>query len=120
MHSLSMSEGQEPWVYDTSPKSAREKAAFRSQVPFSQDIYETLKASIELLSRRMKMKVEPGKDMSIDEAREAAVSSLTLDEAKWLCESVEMLIEDAYKYGPPLRPARLPIPSEEGSSEAEP
>lgn len=112
--------GQEPWVYDTSPKSAREKAAFRSQVPFSQDIYETLKSSIELLSRRMKIKVEPGKDMSIDEAREAAAGSLTLEEAKWLCDSVEMLIEDAYKYGPPIRPARLPAPSEDGVSESEP
>jgi hypothetical protein len=37
---------QEPYVYDKAPKSAREKAAFKSQVPFSDDMYERLKSSI--------------------------------------------------------------------------
>lgn len=92
---------QEPWVYDTSPKSAKQKAAFKNNVPFSDDVYETMKSSIDLLTRRMK-KREAGKDMSIDEANEAT-SGLTIEEAKWLSNAVEILIEDAYKYGPPLR-----------------
>jgi hypothetical protein len=92
---------QEPWVYDTSPKSAKQKAAFKNNVPFDDDVYETMKSSIDLLSRRMK-KREAGKDMSIDEASEAT-SGLTIEEAKWLSNAVEILIEDAYKYGPPLR-----------------
>ena len=103
---------QEPWVYDTSPKSAREKAAFKNNVPFAPEVYETMKSSIDLLSKRMKRKTI-GAEMSIDEALEAA-GSISLEEAKWLGEAVEILIEDAYKYGPPLRPANIaPPPSSE-------
>ena len=81
-------------------------------------MYETLKGSIEILTRRMKVKkIDPTKDMSIDEALEAT-AGLSLEEAKWLLESVELLIEDAYKYGPPLRPARIEE-SSAGASESE-
>lgn len=103
---------QEPWVYDTSPKSAKQKAAFKNNVPFDDDVYETMKSSIDLLTRRMK-KREAGKNMSIDEAKEAT-SGLTIEEAKWLSNAVEILIEDAYKYGPPLRiPNIAPPPGTE-------
>mmetsp|Transcript_13544 Transcript_13544/g.13137 ORF Transcript_13544/g.13137 Transcript_13544/m.13137 type:complete len:156 (-) Transcript_13544:490-957(-) len=101
---------QEPWVYDTAPKSAREKAAFKSQIPFSEETYDTLKGSIELLSRRMKAKAAEGSDMSIDEKLEAEKLTLTLEEAKWLSNAVETLIEDAYKYGPPARPVLVNSP----------
>ena len=103
---------QEPWVYDTSPKSAREKAAFKNNVPFGPEVYETMKSSIDLLSKRMKRKTV-GAAMSIDEALEAA-GSISLAEAKWLGEAVEILIEDAYKYGPPLRSINIAPPSSSG------
>jgi hypothetical protein len=68
---------QEPWVYDTAPKSAREKAAFKSQIPFSEDTYDTLKGAIELLSRRMKAKAAEGRDMTIDEALEVHFTQIS-------------------------------------------
>lgn len=100
---------QQPWVYDTSPKSAREKATFKNNVPFGPEVYETMKSSIDLLSKRMKRKTV-GAEMSIDEANEAA-GSLSLEEAEWLGEAVEILIEDAYMYGPPLRTVNIAPPS---------
>jgi hypothetical protein len=51
--------------------SAREKASFKSQIPFSEETYDNLKGTIELLTRRMKAKAAAGKkDMTIDEALE--------------------------------------------------
>ena len=113
---LRMSE-QQPWVYDTSPKNAKQKAAFKNNVPFDDDVYETMKSSIELLTRRMK-KREAENDMSIDEANEAT-SGLTIEEAKWLSDAVEVLIEDAYKYGPPLRIPNIAPPPDASNTEEE-
>ena len=104
------SSGQSPWVYDTSPKSAKEKASFRNQVPFKDDVYGTLKGSIELLTKRLAMNkdlsgVEISK-LSIDERAAMALKSLTVDEAQWLVDAVEVIIDDAYRYGPPPRPVK--------------
>jgi hypothetical protein len=109
---------QEPWVYDTSPKSAKEKVAFKNNVPFGPEVYETIKSTIELLSRRMK-KRPISLEMSVDEAREAS-GGLSLEESKWLSDAVETLIEDAYRYGPPLRiPNIAPPPEGEGEIQIE-
>jgi len=105
------SSAQAPWVYDTSPKSAKEKASFRNQVPFSEDIYETLKGTIELLTKRLAMKkdVDVSK-LSIDERAAMAMKSLSVDEAQWLKSAIEVIIDDAYRYGPPPRPVKSADP----------
>jgi hypothetical protein len=99
-------ESATPWVYDNSPKSAKEKAAFKSQVPFSDDMYEAIKGTIELLNKRLKISTDSHKDpsqLTIDEAAELATKTLTVDEATWLSEAIEVILDDALRYGPPKK-----------------
>ena len=88
---------KQPWV-DTrpEPKTARERVSFKNKVPFSDDMYETLKRTIELLSKRARTDPDPEK--------------LTVDEAVWLKGAVEVILEDAKRYGPPPRPERVAQP----------
>lgn len=84
-----------PWTGDNDgKKSVREMAKFKNKVPFDEDTYKVLKASIELLSKR----IEEGE-------------LLTKDEAKWMVNAVEHIIEDAHKYGPPAKP--IPVDTED-------
>ena len=102
-----------PWVYDTAPKSAREKAAFKNQVPFSDDLYEMIKNSIEILNKRLLISTNRHKDpstLSIDEAAELRIKSLTTEEALWLTQAVEVIIADAQKFGPPEKPPKITDP----------
>jgi hypothetical protein len=52
-------------------------------------MYEVLKTSIELLTERINTK-----------------KALTIDEAAWLQNAVEIIVEDANLYGPPERPKK--------------
>lgn len=88
-----------PWVLNPEPKTARERAQFKNKVPFSEEIYETIKRSIELLSERK----NSGQNLSVDDA-------------KWLKDAVEVIIADAHKYGPPSRPPRPDNNKPEGRS----
>ena len=109
--------GQLPWVYDKTPKSAKEKARFGSQVPFDEDVYETMKHAIELLTKRLSMNKDPSKvdmsKLSIDEQAMLSMKSLTVEESQWFADAIEIIIADAYKYGPPVRPTK-----ESGSDES--
>ena len=88
---------QQAWDQgDTESMSTREKAKFKNQVPFSEDMYETIKACITILSDRSN--IENPKYPSADEAH-------------WFKEAVEVILEDARMYGPPKRPERVAIPS---------
>ena len=84
------------------PKNARDKASFKNKVPFSEEIYETLKTSVELLSERIKSN-----------------KPLTVQQAEWLANAVEVIIQDANMYGPPERPKRIPNPEQGGEAENE-
>ena len=106
-----------PWVYDKTPKSAREKARFGSQVPFKEDVYETMKGAIELLTKRLSMNKDLSKmdvsKLSIDEQALLSMKSLTVEESLWFADAIQIIIADAYKYGPPARPTK-----ESGSEES--
>jgi hypothetical protein len=72
--------------------------SFKNKVPFTEDVYETMKKAIELLSKRARTDPPP--------------EILTVEEAKWFKSAIEVIIADAKKYGPPPRPARKPADSE--------
>ena len=74
-------------------KTAREKASFSNKIPFSEDMYKVLKTSIELLSRRSTDKVPVSKE-----------------EAQWFADAIDVIIDDAKKYGPPPRPPKRTEP----------
>lgn len=90
---------QQAWEQaDTESMSTRERAKFKNQVPFSEDMYETIKTCITMLSDRSN-KENPKK--------------LSADEAQWFKEAVEVILEDAHMYGPPKRPERMAAPPPE-------
>ena len=113
---------QSPWVPDKVPKSAKEKASFKNQVPFREDVYDTIKGAIELLTKRLNMK----KDMtaidisklSLDEKAALSMKTLAADEAQWLAAAVEVIIADAYMYGPPVRPVKSSAAPPDGANDA--
>lgn len=78
---------KQAWIPAPEPTNARERASFKSKIPFSESMYEVLKTSIELIAERMRSK-----------------APLTIDEATWLTQAAETIIEDANLYGPPARP----------------
>lgn len=89
----SASDGKQAWVSDRpEPKTARERVSFKNKVPFSDDMYATLKRAIELLSERVRTD-PPGQPLS-------------KEDAAWLSTAVEAIIADAKKFGPPSRPER--------------
>lgn len=69
------------------PRTARDRALFKNKVPFSEDMYQTIKRMIELLSERVDSQ-----------------NALTVDDAKWFKSIIDDVIEDANMYGPPARP----------------
>lgn len=80
-----------PWLSTRpEPKTARDRVAFKNKVPFTDDVYETLKKCIELLSKRTRSNPAP--------------EMLTVEEAAWFKNAVESVIADAKLYGPPPRP----------------
>ena len=83
------------------PKTARERVSFKNKVPFSDDMYSTLKRAIELLSDRVRV------DLSATQG-----VPLSKDDAAWLATAVEAIITDAKMYGPPVRPERIPSPDQ--------
>lgn len=84
---------QQAWQRTEEPKSAREKAAFKSKVPFSEDLYTVLKKSIELLSIRVRNE-----------------RKLTKEEAVWFGDAIDVIMDDARRYGPPPKPERVDEP----------
>ena len=83
-----------PWVYDKTPKSAKEKARFGSQVPFKEDVYETMKGAIEILTKRLTMNKDTSKmdmsKLSIDERALLTMKSLTVEESLWFADAIEV------------------------------
>ena len=77
------------------PKTARERASYKNKVPFDEEIYETIKKTIELFTHRL----ESGKP-------------LQASDIQWLRNNVPVIIDDAHKYSPPVRP-----PTSEKSNE---
>lgn len=69
------------------------KSDFSKKVPFSEDMYKTIKRAIELLS-----------------ARSTNEQPLSIEDAKWLKDAVDVIIEDAHKQGPPPPPPRATQP----------
>ncbi len=69
------------------PKTARERASFKNKVPFDEDIYETIKKTIELFTYRL----ESGKP-------------LQSSDIQWLRNNIPVIMDDAHKYLPPERP----------------
>jgi hypothetical protein len=122
---MSSSEGplatqQSPWVSDNAPKSAKEKASFKNQVPFREDVYDTIKGAIELLTKRLNMKkdltsIDMSK-LSVDEKAALSMKTLAADEAHWLAAAVEVIINDAYMFGPPARPVKSNAAPEGGAN----
>ena len=91
MMSSDKAQAPAPWLNTRpEPKTARDRVAFKNKVPFTDDMYETLKKCIELLSKRTRSNPAP--------------EMLTVDEAAWFKTAVESVIADAKLYGPPLRP----------------
>ena len=88
---------QQAWIGTNEPKTARDKASFKNKIPFNEDMYEILKSSIEILSDRMNTK-----------------QPLTTEQAVWLSNAIEIIIEDANKYGPPPKPIRSANMDENG------
>lgn len=78
-----------PWPIKNVPKTSKGKPEFKHQVPFSEEMYETIKKTIEMLSEQSK---EP--------------RPLTVDEAAWFRNAIDIIIEDAYKFSPPPRPIK--------------
>lgn len=70
-------------------KTAREKASFSNKIPFNEDMYKVLKKAIELLSKR-----------STDK------TPVTKNEAEWFADAINVIIDDAKKFGPPPKPPR--------------
>lgn len=86
---------KQPWQDNRpEPKSARERVAFKNKVPFSEEMYGTIKSAIELLSKRSRSDPAP--------------EVLSVEEATWLRGAVDRIIDDAKMYGPPARPERKP------------
>ena len=84
---------KQPWQDNRpEPKSARERVAFKNKVPFSEEMYGTIKSAIELLSKRSRSDPAP--------------QVLSVEEATWLRGAVDRIIDDAKMYGPPARPER--------------
>ena len=91
---------KQPWINTRpEPKTARERVSFKNKIPFTDDMYETIKRAIELLSKRARTDPAPEK--------------LTVDEAEWFKGAVEIILEDAKKFGPPPRPERTAAPAKE-------
>lgn len=80
---------------DTESMSTREKAKFKNQVPFTEDMYETIKACVNILS---------------DRSNKENPKRATQEEAMWFKDAIEAIIEDAHLYGPPKRPERAISP----------
>ena len=109
---------QSPWVSDKAPKSAKEKASFKNQVPFREEVYETVKGAIELLTKRLNMNKDLAMSkLSLDEQAALSMKTLTVDEAQWLAAAVEVILDDAYKYGPPARPIKINAAQEDSTSQ---
>lgn len=77
------------WIPTNDQKSAREMAKFKSKIPFDDNMYEVLKTAITLLSKRT-----------------TTTDPLSAEEATWLVDAVDLIIEDAKKFGPPPRPVK--------------
>lgn len=88
---------QIPWTPRDEPQTARERAQFKNKVPFDEDIYEVMKATLKLFTKRI------GNS-------ERMPQKLSVEEAQWLQSAVEMIIEDARMYGPPEKPISPPPP----------
>ena len=71
------------------PKTARERASFSNKIPFSEDMYKVIKKAIEILSKR-----------STDK------TPITKAEAQWFTDAIDIIIDDAKKYGPPPKPVK--------------
>lgn len=83
---------QQPWVPQTDEvKTAREKARFQSKIYFDDETYEVLKTAIEMLNRRINEGIK-----------------LTPEESDWFNQAADVILADAYKFGPPPRPERKP------------
>ena len=98
-----------PWTYDNDSKltSAKDKASFKNQVPFSEEMYDIVKTALEMLTGRQKMGTDSLKnpsDLTVDERNSISKMSLTVEEAEWLVQAVELIVADAKVYGPPLKP----------------
>ena len=70
-------------VVDTENMSNREKAMFKNQVPFSEEMYETIKASINILT---------------DRTDRDNPQTPSIDEALWFRDAVEAIVADAHRY----------------------
>ena len=80
---------KQAWTPAPEPKTVRERASFKSKVPFNEEMYEILRTTIEILSDRIKSK-----------------APITSEQAVWLQDAVELIIADAQQYGPPPRPVQ--------------
>ena len=89
---------KQAWESRSETLSIKAKNQFKNQVPFSNEMYETIKTAVELLSGR-------------SDASNPAM--LTSEEANWFADAVEAIIEDANMYGPPKPPTKGALSSEE-------
>lgn len=92
--------GRQVWTddLDKNKLSTRAKTQFKNNVPFSADMYDTIKSAIELLTDR----IQADNPQPLDE-----------EEAQWLENAVEVIIADAQMYGAPAKPVRREYPDEE-------
>eukprot|EP00601_Ochromonadales_sp_CCMP2298_P012832 CAMPEP_0173250236 /NCGR_PEP_ID=MMETSP1142-20121109/19471_1 /TAXON_ID=483371 /ORGANISM="non described non described, Strain CCMP2298" /LENGTH=112 /DNA_ID=CAMNT_0014182969 /DNA_START=85 /DNA_END=423 /DNA_ORIENTATION=+ len=81
---------QVPWTAGEDKKTARERAQFKNKVPFAPETYEVIKAAILLLTKRT-----------------SGGEKLTFEEAEWFRDAVDAIVDDAYKFGPPPKPAKV-------------
>ncbi len=88
---------KQPWESNTDGLSVKAKQEFKNKVPFSKDMYETIKTAVNLLSARSS----------------ADKTLLTSEEADWFSDAVEAILEDANMYGPPKPAARVEISAED-------
>lgn len=95
------SKSKRAWVRPDESLTASAKTRFKNKVPFDGDMYETIKATIELLSGRAEGKI------------------LTTEQAEWLKSAVEIIIEDAHAFGPPAKPERKEFVDGENGEEDE-
>lgn len=83
-------EQPQPWAGSGDKNlTPRDQAKFENKVPFSAETYDVIKRAIELINRRL---------------NEGEV--LSTEETGWFTEAIDHIMEDANKYGPPLRPKR--------------